>query len=48
MTNKNQINLRVEDETLIELTKQAEKENRSRNNLIEHIIKEYLKEKNKP
>lgn len=43
MTNKIQINLRLEENTLKELDEKAQKENRARNNLIEHIIKEYLK-----
>ena len=45
MTNKIQINLRLEEKTLKELDKKAKKENRARNNLIDHIIKEYLKRK---
>lgn len=48
MTNKIQINLRLEENALKELDKKAKKESRARNNLIEHIIKEYLeKEKAK-
>lgn len=45
MTNKIQINLRLEENILKELDKKAKKENRARNNLIEHIIKEYFKKK---
>lgn len=43
MTTKIQINLRLDQETLKKLEKKAIEENRTRNNLIEHIIKEYLK-----
>lgn len=42
MTNKIQINLRVDEELLNKLDKTADEENRSRNNLIEHILKEYF------
>lgn len=45
MTIKVQIGLRVTEETREKLIKQAEKENRSVNNLIETIIDKYLKEK---
>lgn len=44
MTIKFQIGLRVTEETREKLIKQAEKENRSVNNLIETIIDKYLKE----
>ncbi len=43
MTNKIQINLRLDEETLKQLDEKAKEENRARNNLIEYIIKEYLK-----
>ena len=42
MTEKIQIGLRVTPETRDKLIIQAEKENRSVNNLIENIIKKYL------
>ena len=45
MTVKVQIGLRVKEETRDKLIKQAEKENRSVNNLIETIIEKYLKDK---
>lgn len=45
MTYKVQIGLRVSEETRNKLIEQAEKENRSVNNLIETIIEKYLKEK---
>lgn len=45
MTYKVQIGLRVSEETRSKLIEQAEKENRSVNNLIETIIEKYLKEK---
>lgn len=44
MTNKIQIGLRVTKDTHEKLIEQAEKENRSVNNLIETIIEKYLKE----
>ena len=44
MTIKVQIGLRVSEETREKLIKQAEKENRSVNNLIETIIEKYLNE----
>ncbi len=44
MTIKVQIGLRVTEETREKLIKQAEKENRSVNNLIETIIEKYLNE----
>ena len=46
MTYKVQIGLRVSEETREKLIKQAAKENRSVNNLIETIIENYLKDKN--
>ena len=46
MTDKIQINLRLDEKTLKELDEKAQNVNRSRNNLIEHIIKEYLKNEN--
>lgn len=42
MTNKIQINLRLEENVLKQLDQKAKEENRPRNNLIEHIIKQYL------
>lgn len=47
LTNKIQINLRVEEELLNKLDKTANEENRSRNNLIEHILKEYFNNLNR-
>lgn len=44
MTIKVQIGLRVTEETREKLIRQAEKENRSVNNLIETIIEKYLNE----
>lgn len=44
MTIKVQIGLRVSEETRERLIKQAQKENRSVNNLIETIIEKYLNE----
>lgn len=44
MTIKVQIGLRVSEETREKLIKQAQKENRSVNNLIETIIAKYLNE----
>lgn len=44
MTIKVQIGLRVSEETREKLIKQAQKENRSVNNLIETIIEKYLNE----
>lgn len=44
MTDKVQIGLRVKEETAEKLRKQAEKEHRSVNNLIEVIIEKYLKD----
>ena len=44
MTYKVQIGLRVTEEIRNKLIKQADKENRSVNNLIETIIDKYLKE----
>ena len=45
MTEKRQINLRLTEDMIEKLKKQAEKETRSVNNLIENIIKLYLNEK---
>lgn len=42
MTNKIQINLRLQPEMIEELKKEAEKQKRSVNNLLEVIISEYL------
>ncbi len=47
MTDKIQINLRLDENTLKELDEKAQSVNRSRNNLIEYIIKEYLKSEKK-
>ncbi len=44
MTHKVQVNLRLYPETLSRLDQQAMKENRTRNNLLEHIIIKYLDE----
>lgn len=44
MTCKVQIGLRVTEETREKLIVQAEREHRSVNNLIEHIIEDYLKQ----
>lgn len=44
MTKKVQVGLRITEEVRKKLIKQAEKENRSVNNLIETIIEKYLKE----
>ena len=44
MTNKIQINLRLEEDLLTKLDEKAKEENRARNNLIEYIIKEYFKQ----
>lgn len=41
-TSKIQIGLRVDDEIRSKLKYLAEKESRSINNLVEHIIKQYL------
>jgi len=43
MTNKIQINLRVTEEMKKQIEKQAKEEQRSVNNLLEHIVSEYLK-----
>lgn len=45
MTEKIQINLRLQKETIIKLKKEAQKQKRSVNNLIEVIIDEYLSKK---
>lgn len=45
MTNKIQINLRLQPEMIEELKKEAEKQKRSVNNLLEVIISEYLESK---
>lgn len=41
-TSKIQIGLRVDDEIRSKLKYLAEKESRSINNLVEHIVKQYL------
>ena len=47
MTEKIQVNLRLPEEVIAELKKEAKKQKRSLNNLLEVIIDEYLqKEKN--
>lgn len=45
MTYKIQTAIRLDEETLNEIRKIAEDENRSLNNLIEYLIKQYIKEK---
>ena len=45
MTFKIQFGVRFDEETLTEIKKIAEEENRSLNNLIEHLVKQYIKEK---
>ena len=45
LTEKIQINLRLQKETIIKLKKEAQKQKRSVNNLIEVIIDEYLSKK---
>jgi len=47
MTHKIQFGIRLDEETLVAIKKIAEDENRSLNNLIEYLIKLYIKEKNK-
>ncbi len=47
MTEKIQINLRIDEKTLKKLDEQAKKEGRPRNNLIEFIIKNYLEKNGK-
>ena len=42
MTNKIQINLRLNQETIDRLRAEAEKQKRSMNNMLEVIIEEYL------
>ncbi len=42
MTDKKQINLRLDEKLLEKLDRQAEKEQRPRNNMIEYIITKYL------
>lgn len=44
MTNKIQINLRVQQQTHEKLKKLADEEHRSVNNLLEVIIEKYIKE----
>jgi hypothetical protein len=44
MTNKVQINLRLQPEIIEKLKAEAEKQKRSVNNLLEVIIDEFLKE----
>lgn len=43
LTDKKQINLRLKENKIKELKEQAEKENRSVNNMIEVMIDEYLR-----
>lgn len=45
MTEKIQINLRVDENLLKQIDEKAQQENRTRNNFIENLIKEYLKQK---
>ncbi len=47
MTDKRQINLRLKEEKIAEVKQQADKENRSLNNMIEVMIEEYLKNHSK-
>jgi len=47
MTYKIQFGIRLDEETLTAIKKLAEDENRSLNNLIEYLIKEYIKKKKK-
>lgn len=48
MTYKIQFGIRLEEETLDQIKKIAQEENRSLNNLIEYLIKQYIKEKTQP
>ena len=43
MTDKIQVSLRLPEEVITQLKKEAEKQKRSVNNLLEVIIDEYLK-----
>jgi len=45
MTYKIQFGIRLDEDTLTEIKKIAEDENRSLNNLIEYLVKQYIKEK---
>ena len=45
MTYKIQFGLRFDEETLTAIKEIAADENRSLNNLIEHLVKQYIKEK---
>lgn|GEM_PF-2075120 len=45
MTYKIQFGIRLDEETLTAIKQIAEEENRSLNNLIEYLIKQYIKEK---
>jgi hypothetical protein len=47
MTYKIQFGLRFDEETLTAIKKIAEEENRSLNNLIEYLVKQYIKSKSK-
>ena len=47
MTYKIQFGIRLDEETLTAIKQLAEDENRSLNNLIEYLIKEYIKKKKK-
>lgn len=46
MTNKIQVNLRLQEEVIKKLKVEAEKQKRSMNNLLEVIIDEYLNKQN--
>ena len=46
MTNKIQVNLRLQEDVLKKLKAEAEKQKRSMNNLLEVIIDEYLNKQN--
>ena len=47
VTYKIQFGIRLDEETLTKIKRIAEAENRSLNNLIEYLIKQYIKEKEK-
>ncbi len=46
MTNKIQVNLRLQEDVIKKLKAEAEKQKRSMNNLLEVIIDEYLNKQN--
>ena len=45
MTYKIQFGIRLEEDVLNDIKELAQEENRSLNNLIEYLIKQYIKEK---